>query len=103
VEARSSRRTSRSPASRRGLSASIQSTDGILPVYKKGGLLKIQNRSIWRENSLFLEKFSPKIPYATEQGIFRGAGLNTLNEGQHIEYEIEENRGKTSAVNLKIK
>ena len=29
------------------------------------------------------------------------AGLNTLNEGQHIEYEIEENRGKTSAVNLK--
>jgi cold shock CspA family protein len=27
----------------------------------------------------------------------------TLNEGQHIEYEIEENRGKTSAVNLKVK
>ena len=25
------------------------------------------------------------------------------NEGQHIEYEIEENRGKTSAVNLKVK
>jgi CspA family cold shock protein len=31
------------------------------------------------------------------------AGLNALNEGQHIEYEIEENRGKTSAVNLKVK
>ena len=31
------------------------------------------------------------------------AGLSTLNEGQHIEYEIEENRGKTSAVNLKAK
>jgi cold shock protein len=30
------------------------------------------------------------------------AGLSTLNEGQHIEYEIEENRGKTSAVNLKV-
>ena len=29
------------------------------------------------------------------------AGLSTLNEGQ--EYEIEENRGKTSAVNLKVK
>jgi CspA family cold shock protein len=28
------------------------------------------------------------------------AGLSTLNEGQHLEYEIEENRGKTSAVNL---
>jgi cold shock protein len=31
------------------------------------------------------------------------AGLSTLNEGQQIEYEIEENRGKTSAVNLKVK
>ena len=31
------------------------------------------------------------------------AGLSTLNEGQHIEYEIEEDRGKTSAVNLKVK
>ena len=30
-------------------------------------------------------------------------GLSTLNEGQHLEYEIEENRGKTSAVNLKVK
>ena len=26
-----------------------------------------------------------------------------LSEGQHLEYEIEENRGKTSAVNLKVK
>ena len=26
------------------------------------------------------------------------AGLTTLNEGQHLEYEIEENHGKTSAV-----
>ena len=30
-------------------------------------------------------------------------GLSTLNEGQNIEYEIEENRGKTSAVNLKVR
>jgi CspA family cold shock protein len=30
-------------------------------------------------------------------------GLSTLNEGQQIEYEIEENRGKTSAVNLRVK
>src|ERR1700730_5392082 len=27
------------------------------------------------------------------------AGLSTLNERQHIEYEIEEKRGKTPAVN----
>jgi cold shock protein len=31
------------------------------------------------------------------------AGLSSLNEGQQIEYEIEENRGKMSAVNLKVK
>jgi cold shock protein len=31
------------------------------------------------------------------------AGLSTLNEGQHLEYEIEENRGKTSAVNIRVK
>jgi cold shock protein len=31
------------------------------------------------------------------------AGLSTLNEGQTVEYEIESNRGKESAVNLKTK
>jgi cold shock protein len=31
------------------------------------------------------------------------AGLSTLNEGQHVEFELEESRGKSSAVNLKIK
>ena len=29
------------------------------------------------------------------------AGLSTLNEGQTVEYEVESNRGKESAVNLK--
>ena len=31
------------------------------------------------------------------------AGLSSLNEGQPIEFEIEENRGKSSAVNLRLK
>jgi len=31
------------------------------------------------------------------------AGLSSLNEGQRVEFEIEENRGKTSAVNLRAK
>jgi cold shock protein len=31
------------------------------------------------------------------------AGLSSLNEGQQIEFEIEENRGKSSAVNLRAK
>ncbi len=29
------------------------------------------------------------------------AGLSSLNEGQQIEFEIEENRGKSSAVNVR--
>ena len=31
------------------------------------------------------------------------AGLSSLNEGQHVEFEIEDNRGKSSAVNLRPK
>jgi cold shock protein len=31
------------------------------------------------------------------------AGLRSLNEGQAVEYEIESNRGKESAVNVKVK
>jgi CspA family cold shock protein len=31
------------------------------------------------------------------------AGLGTLNEGQKVEYEIENSRGKTSAVNLRVR
>jgi CspA family cold shock protein len=30
------------------------------------------------------------------------AGLSSLNEGQIVEYEIESNRGKESATNLKV-
>jgi CspA family cold shock protein len=30
------------------------------------------------------------------------AGLSSLNEGQVVEYEIEANRGKESAVKLKV-
>jgi cold shock protein len=31
------------------------------------------------------------------------AGLSSLNEGQNVEYEIVENRGKASAENLKVR
>jgi cold shock protein len=31
------------------------------------------------------------------------AGLRSLNEGQTVEYEIESNRGKESAVRLKVR
>jgi cold shock protein len=31
------------------------------------------------------------------------AGLRSLNDGQSVEYEIESNRGKESAVRLKVK
>ena len=29
------------------------------------------------------------------------AGLRTLNEGQHVSFEMKEERGKTAAVDLK--
>ena len=31
------------------------------------------------------------------------AGLRTLNDGQTVEYEIENNRGRESATNLRVK
>jgi cold shock protein len=31
------------------------------------------------------------------------AGLGSLNEGQTVEYEIEDNRGKQAAVNLRVR
>ena len=31
------------------------------------------------------------------------AGLSSLNEGQRVEFEIMENRGKTSAENLRVR
>jgi cold shock CspA family protein len=31
------------------------------------------------------------------------AGLRSLNEGQTIEYEIESNRGRESAANLRVR
>jgi len=30
------------------------------------------------------------------------AGIRNLNEGQHVSYELEHSKGKTSAVNLKV-
>ncbi len=30
------------------------------------------------------------------------AGMNSLQEGQHVSYELATNKGKTSAVNLKL-
>jgi CspA family cold shock protein len=30
------------------------------------------------------------------------AGLKSLNENQKVEYEIQENRGKAAATNLKV-
>jgi cold shock protein len=31
------------------------------------------------------------------------AGLSSLNEGQRVEFEVEDNRGKTSAINLRAR
>ena len=52
--------------------------------------------------------FSPQaaVVVGTCSSTFRlveQAGLRSLNEGQTVEYEIESNRGKESAVRLKVK
>jgi len=31
------------------------------------------------------------------------AGLSSLNEGQRVEFEVMENRGRTSAENLRVR
>ena len=47
-------------------------------------------------------------PAASEKDVFvhisavERAGLATLNENQTVEYDLVENRGKTSAENLKV-
>jgi CspA family cold shock protein len=47
-------------------------------------------------------------PMAGEKDVFvhissvERAGLTTLNENQVVEYDLVENRGKTSAENLKV-
>jgi cold shock protein len=41
--------------------------------------------------------------YSSNISAVERAGLRSLNEGQTVEYEIESNRGKESAVNLKVK
>jgi cold shock CspA family protein len=35
--------------------------------------------------------------------IWAEAGLTKLTEGQQIEFEIEDNRGKATSVSLKVK
>ena len=32
----------------------------------------------------------------------RAAGLQTLNEGQRVSYEVEDNRGRPAAANLQL-
>jgi cold shock CspA family protein len=49
-----------------------------------------------------MDLFSRKAAAETCCPNVRGRA-RTPNEAQHLEYEIEEDRGKTSAVNLKVK
>ena len=32
----------------------------------------------------------------------RAAGLSTLNEGQKVSYDVEDNRGRSAAVNIQL-
>jgi hypothetical protein len=46
---------------------------------------------------------SPVKPPRSQNYVKPHDARTRVHEGQQIEYEIEENRGKTSAVNLKVK
>jgi CspA family cold shock protein len=53
-----------------------------------------------------MDSFSRKVVAAkmcSYTSAVERAGLSSLNEGQTVEYEIESNRGKESAINLKVK
>ena len=51
-----------------------------------------------------MDSFSRKVA-AAKMCSYTSAQSNalSLNEGQTVEYEIESNRGKESAINLKVK
>ncbi len=67
-----------------------------------------------RHNRIYVKWFNPTKgygfikPMAGDKDVFvhisavERAGLSTLNENQVIEYDLVENRGKTSAENLKV-
>jgi hypothetical protein len=51
-----------------------------------------------------LYRKNPADPWTTLGGMLaqERAGLSTLNENQVVEYDLVENRGKSSAENLKV-
>jgi CspA family cold shock protein len=83
-----------------------------------GGILFIADRAAGAEAPMAsgtVKWFNPQKGFgfithtATGKDVFvhisavEKVGLTKLNEGQQIEFELEENRGKASAVNLKLK
>jgi hypothetical protein len=49
-----------------------------------------------------LDLFNPKTAARTCLSAVEKAGLSNLNEGAKVSYEEMENRGKTSAENLRV-
>ena len=50
----------------------------------------------------FIQPASPGKDVFVHISAVERAGLGTLNEGQTVEFEIAQNRGKLSAENLKV-
>jgi cold shock protein len=57
----------------------------------------------WQKGYGFIQPTSGGRDVFVHISAVERAGLSSLNEGQQIEFEIEENRGKSSAVNLRPK
>jgi len=49
-----------------------------------------------------LDLFNPAKTYFVHISAVERAGLSNLNEGAKVSYEEMENRGKTSAENLRV-
>ena len=57
------------------------------------------DKGIWVDSAFWRQRQERSVDISAVER----AGLSSLNEGQAVEYEIESNRGKESAVNLKIR
>jgi cold shock protein len=92
-----------------------QSTDGGAGPPTASGILLVSDREAAGPATGTVKWFSPQkgfgfiVHTATGKDVFvhisavEKAGLTKLNEGQQIEFDLQESRGKASAVNLRLR
>jgi cold shock protein len=74
-----------------------------------GSFAFLENFDVYRNCEVVYKGYGFIQPQGGGQDVFvhisavEKAGLSTLNEGQNVEFEVVNNRGKSSAENLKVK